>query len=327
MSDLLPLISIVVLNYNGFRYLKRIIPSFFAQKHPRVEVIVSDNGSSDESLSFLKRNPTIILLENGSNIGYNQGKNRGIAAAKGKYILLLDEDIEIPETGFLTSILAYYQNLKLRGERIGFLSPVMIDEGSSSTKYYGIYYSFFGKKINRPVPLQKIVNYSDEIQIGAFHGGSVFFEKTVWNELGGFDRDFKFGLDDYDLGARAYLLGYSNFLFKQPLIHLGKAKDQNKRHFAWKYENYYEGLVAMAYKNFHTLHLAIFLVLFPFYALVLNTLLIVTKRNVYLLFSPVRGSIRIFSSLKFLRKKRSLLQKKRTVASDSFMRIRAPHFH
>jgi O-antigen biosynthesis protein len=326
MSSQSPLLSIVVLNYNGHRYLTRTIPSFLSQSYPDVEVIVSDNGSTDESLSYLASFSKVRILKNGENIGYNQGKNNGVKEAKGDFVLLLDEDIELPTVTTLHELVLSYLDLKDRHQDLAFLAPMLLDSGSARTKYYGIYYSFVGKRINNQIPVEMVTRYKDDIRVGAFHGGAVLFEKKRWEAIGGFDEDYKFGLDDFDIGARASILGYSLYLFKQPLIHLGKSKDDDKRHFAAKYATYYEGLFAMAYKNFSLSHLVLFILLFPGYVFVLNFLLILNKRNLYLLPSPLIGLVSILKTYKVLIYKRKEIQSRRKVKSDNFLLIVPPKF-
>src|SRR3989344_5058951 len=93
-----PLISVIMLNYNGLKYIKRTIPQILKLDYPNYEFIIVDNGSADGSIEFIKEmqikseKVKIRLIENGENLGYSKGKNIGVKHAKGEYVLLLDND-------------------------------------------------------------------------------------------------------------------------------------------------------------------------------------------------------------------------------------------
>lgn len=90
-----PLVSIIIVNFNGKQYLERCLPSIFNLEFPKAkfEVIVVDNNSSDLSKTFLKNKyPTVVLLESQQNLGFSGGNNLGAQHAKGKFIVLLNND-------------------------------------------------------------------------------------------------------------------------------------------------------------------------------------------------------------------------------------------
>lgn len=92
-------ISVVMLNYNTIDLTKKAISTLLASKlgSYSMEVIVCDNGSVDGSLEMiLKQFPKIILIDNKTNLGFAAGNNPGIRRAKGRYILLLNTDVEVP---------------------------------------------------------------------------------------------------------------------------------------------------------------------------------------------------------------------------------------
>ena len=93
-------LSIVILNYNTVDLTRICLQTVFASNLGKytMEVIVCDNGSSDGSLEMIKKEfPQVILIDNKKNLGFAAGNNPGIKRAKGRYILLLNTDIEIPK--------------------------------------------------------------------------------------------------------------------------------------------------------------------------------------------------------------------------------------
>jgi len=133
-------------------------------------------------------------------------------------------------------------------------------------------------------------------------------------------------MDDYDLGARAYLFGYSNYLFKEEVVHLGKSKDENKKKFSEKFISYYEGIATMAFKNYNLKDLFLFSIVYLPYIFILNAALILYKKNIYLIFAPLLGLTAFFLKYKSLKEKRQENQTKRKVKNDIFLKISIPNF-
>jgi GT2 family glycosyltransferase len=92
-----PRISVIVLNYNGAHFLPVCLDSLQSQSYPKddVEVIVADNGSTDESLELLREDYSWVrVLENQANLGFASGNNRAISHSKGDYIVLINNDTQ-----------------------------------------------------------------------------------------------------------------------------------------------------------------------------------------------------------------------------------------
>ncbi|MBN2549201.1 MAG: glycosyltransferase [Anaerolineales bacterium] len=137
-----PFVSIVIVNYNGAHFLPACLEALQAQTYPAdcFEVLVSDNGSSDDSLDLLSRNfPWVKVLENKKNLGFASGNNVAIAAAQGEYIILLNNDTtpqpdwieqmvataeQHPQAGMLTGHLQlFYDQLELEFQAEAFSVP------------------------------------------------------------------------------------------------------------------------------------------------------------------------------------------------------------
>jgi len=100
MKKKTPDISVVILNYNTKELTRMCLQTLFASTLGTytMEVIVCDNGSSDGSAAIIRNEfPAVTFIDNKTNVGFAAGNNPGIRAAKGRYILLLNSDTEVPK--------------------------------------------------------------------------------------------------------------------------------------------------------------------------------------------------------------------------------------
>jgi len=105
-------ISIVIPNFNGKKLLEKNLP-FIINSVPNVEIIIVDDASTDNSISFIKKNyPNIILVENQTNIRFAKSCNRGVKKAQGDIVILLNSDVK-PDKNFLKPLISHFQNPKV----------------------------------------------------------------------------------------------------------------------------------------------------------------------------------------------------------------------
>ena len=105
--------SVIILNWNGAKMLKRYLPSVVkntpasSRKGREIEIIVADNGSTDNSLEVLAKDfPSVKTIVLDQNYGFAEGYNRAIAQVDSEYTVLLNSDVEVTE-GWLDPLLAY----------------------------------------------------------------------------------------------------------------------------------------------------------------------------------------------------------------------------
>jgi len=100
-------LSIVILNYNTLELTRMCLKTVLASKPGKfsMEVIVCDNGSTDGSVEMIQKEfSQVIFINNKKNLGFAAGNNSGIQRARGRYILLLNTDTEVPPKTFATMI-------------------------------------------------------------------------------------------------------------------------------------------------------------------------------------------------------------------------------
>lgn len=119
-------LSVIIVNWNAAEYLPAALESLFAaQGDLSMEVLLVDNASTDASVQLVQRRfPQVEVLENSENKGFAAANNQGLARARGRYILLLNPDTEMPETTlhtFITYLEAH--------PRVGVIGPRLQTRG------------------------------------------------------------------------------------------------------------------------------------------------------------------------------------------------------
>lgn len=111
-----PLVSIVVVTFNGERYIKSCLNSVFGQSYPHLEILVIDNASTDGTLAHLKALPpreNFKTIFNSKNTGFASGHNRGIAISKGEFILCLNQDVVLGDSFVANAVKAFQADEKV----------------------------------------------------------------------------------------------------------------------------------------------------------------------------------------------------------------------
>lgn len=325
MKKTTPLISIVVLNWNGLHFLKKTIPPLLEFNYSNYEIIVVDNGSNDESINFLRKFKKIKIIKNKKNLGYSKGKNIGMGSVKGEYILSLDNDILVNDKSLLKKLLKAYKINK----NIGFLQVPLLDRGKNKTHYYGVYYSIYGPNMHKKkVKIKKILNSKRNlIEIVGPTGGFFFVKKDVWLDVGGFDESQKFHIDDVDIGPRSIIYGYRNYLYtKNYAIHLGINKTDNANSYANRLRLLFSGSARSMLKNYRTKNLVWAFPLLVCYQTLKAIKYSLIKKSPKVFFAFLSSVGLFFKNLPDTLKERKTIQSKRRVRKDVFLTVVPPKF-
>src|SRR6056297_3018966 len=244
-----PKISIVMLNYNGLKYIKKTIPPLLDMSYPDYEILIVDNGSTDGSIEYIKKQKKIRLVKNKRNLGYSKGKNIGVENSKGKYVLLLDNDILVRNKNIIEELLKTHKKEK----NSGFVYVPVKDRNKKKINAYGLFFTFYGSNLNlKPLKFNSIKKIKNKY-IPSPDGKNMFFRKEVWEELGGFDESQSFNLDDIDIGPRAWIYGYKNILHnKDFFMHLGIGHTFSAEEYSKRFKLLFSGHSTSMFKNFKT---------------------------------------------------------------------------
>jgi GT2 family glycosyltransferase len=201
-----PLISVVIVNWNGKHLLTECLDSLRAQDVEDVEVVLVDNGSDDGSASFVReRFPAVKVLSLPENRGFAGGNNAGIGAAAGKYIALLNNDTKA-DPAWLASLLREAEAAPpdvgmWAGKILSYDNPGIIDNVGLL-----LYPDGLGRGKGR---LEKDRGQYDLPGEALFPSGCAgLYRKEMLDEIGLFDEEFFAYADDVDIGLRARLAGW-----------------------------------------------------------------------------------------------------------------------
>jgi GT2 family glycosyltransferase len=217
-----PLISILILNYNGKHLLKLCLDSVLEQNFTDYELVVVDNNSNDDSVAYIRENFTKAkLVKNTENFGFAKGNNIGIKACTGEWIFFLNNDT-ILEENCLEFLAKHIENKKT--EQLIFMplmlkadSPELVDSAGDMLYPWGYAYKYGKVLANKP-------EFSEYREIALACCGAAVFNKELLKKLNGFDEDFFLYYEDVDLSLRARHLGAEIWLVPQAkVLHKGSA--------------------------------------------------------------------------------------------------------
>ena len=200
--------TVVIPNLNGAGWLKDSIESIWAQTMQDLELIVVDNGSTDESLAIAQSyqgRPGYTFIQNDTNTGFSHAVNQGIRAAKGEYVALFNNDA-FAEPDWLENLIAAAE----QDGRIFAVSSLMIRHFERElADDAGDYVTLLGFACKRGDGM-KASRYQKPGRVFSACGGAALYRKSILDEIGLFDETFFAYYEDVDISWRANSLGYKN---------------------------------------------------------------------------------------------------------------------
>lgn len=211
-------VSIIIVNYNTRQMTAECIDSIFEKTSGvSLEVILVDNASKDDSREFFSADNRITYIYNDENIGFGRANNLGNSYASGKYLLLLNSDTLLVDN----SIKAMYDFMESNvgivscgGNLISETGRMVISHGKfpslkqefSVIGFYKLYNNFYRQKI----ALGQLANEGNTDNVDYISGADIFIRKDIFDEIGGFDKDYFMYYEETDLYYRMHDLGYKS---------------------------------------------------------------------------------------------------------------------
>lgn len=198
------MISVVITNYNGWRYLPDCLSSLAAQTYRDFETIMVDNASTDGSVEFVEEHyPEVRVVRNRENLGFAGGTNAGIRAAGGEYVLTLNNDTKADPR-----FVEHLKGVMDADPATGMCAAKMLFPNGTINST-GICISRSGAAWDRGMYEPDRGQYDLSREVFGPCAGAALYRREMLDEVGLFDEDFFCYMEDVDLAFRARLAGWT----------------------------------------------------------------------------------------------------------------------
>lgn len=255
-------VTVVIPNFNGKKYLIPCLESLMKQSFRDFTVVIVDNGSTDGSMELLSRHmtekgsveeaadadttctPKIRSLSLGQNTGFSHAVNVGIEEAEGEYVFLLNNDTQAEKDCLrqLVRFMDSHPEAFSAGAKMTVMSdPKRID--GCGDYYNALGYAFSagkGKRADRYIKVKKIFSAC---------AGAAMYRVSALQETGLFDENHFAYLEDVDIGYRARIMGFSNYIVPSAVVRHAGSAVSGSRHNAFKVSLASKNSMYLIYKN------------------------------------------------------------------------------
>ncbi|MEM3871081.1 MAG: glycosyltransferase family 2 protein [Nitrososphaeria archaeon] len=303
------LVSVIILNYNGLRnlgnILKECIESVLNTDYPNFEVLFVDNASTDGSVDFIKKkfgwDARLKIIQNERNFGFAEGNNIGMKKAKGEYIVLLNNDTKV-DSQWLKELVKALQAPEIGAAQSKILqlqNPNLLDCAGGFIDYIGLSYSRgYGEKAEK---YQKIT------EIFYAKGAALIIKRKVLKRIGCLDPIMFLYYEEADLCWRVWLNGYKVIFVPTSIVYHAQGATTSK---LFEHSRVYfltRNRIITLIKNYDLKSL---LKNLPSLILldIRNALVLILRRKWCTSFSIFEAIIWNITHLKYIWKKRSIVQ-------------------
>ncbi len=199
-------VSVILVNFRGTDDTLAAIRHLQEQDWPqeRLEIVVVENASGDDSAARLKAEATgITLIESAENLGFAGGCNLGVRKSRGEYVAFLNNDAR-PDSRWIAAAVARFET----SARIGAVASRVLDWEGEKVDFIGAALTWYGMGY-KPLTGEPVPSVPDTVHDVLFGtGAAMFVRRSVYDQLGGFDERYFMFFEDVDLGWRLNLAGY-----------------------------------------------------------------------------------------------------------------------
>lgn len=300
------LISVIIVNWNGRKWLKKCLSTLQMQSYTKIEIIMVDNASTDDSVEYVIKNFTRVkIIKNKKNLGLARANNIGVKHSKGEYLLLINTDVWL-EKDFIARLLKFFNK-----NTYDVISPV--------EKRYTKDESFWFNSTIDPTgsPAYFLPTYNKNKLF--FMSVCYFCTKKTYLDTKGFDENHFLYYEDVDWFWRLSLLGKKFSYVEDVFIyHAGAGstgKGLNYKMFLWRNENALQTLL----KNFS---LGTLIIILPIYLIqnIFEILYFLITLKPKVAYSYIEGWIFNLRRLNKTLKQRRWIQKRRVVSDIDILK-------
>lgn len=291
----LPLVSIITVNYNQPEVTLEWLRSIQQISYTRYEIIIVDNGSTDNTLeNYLMNYANVTFIKSATNRGFAGGNNIGIENAKGELLLLLNNDTEV-EPGFLEPLVACIQNLP----RAAIVSPkIKYFYQQNIIQYAG------GRRINPITGRGKFIGsgeadsikYSSTHSTELIHGAAMLLSKKLIQQIGLMEERFFLYYEELDWGERAKRAGCILYVVGESVVYHKESVSVGKNSPLRMYYTTRNRTLFMK-RNFPRVAIVLYYLFFLGVSIPKNCIILLIHGNLPLLKAFLKGAfIGIFNS-------------------------------
>lgn len=207
-----PSVAVVILNWNGRKFLEQFLPSVVQTAYDNLSIIVADNASTDDSVAFVQQQyPQVRLIINDQNYGFAEGYNKALQQVDAAYFVLLNSDVEVPKNWVKPVI-----DLMESDAAIAVAQPKIKLQASQHFFEHagaaGGFIDYFGYTFCRGRLFDTLEEdhgqYNTDIDIFWASGAAFFIKASAWHQAGGLDADLFAHMEEIDLCWRLKNLGH-----------------------------------------------------------------------------------------------------------------------
>lgn len=242
------LVTVVIPNYNGIKYLHNCLVSLKKQTYQNLKIIVVDNASTDGSADTIKSEfPDVVLLKRSDNGGFSVAVNEGFKESislGAKYSILLNNDTTVKED-FAERLVACMEEEKrcfsAQAKLVSMSEPDKMDDGGNFYALTGWAYARGkGKSADK---------YNRRIKVFSACAGAAIYRLEALEEVGFFDEEHFAYLEDVDIGYRARIYGWQNFYEPSAVVYHAGSGTSGSRYNEFKIRLAARNSVYLIYKN------------------------------------------------------------------------------
>lgn len=208
------IISVVIVNFNGIRFLHECLSSVLLQTYQDCEIILVDNGSVDGSAEYVRDHfPGVRILQSEKNLGFAAGSNLGIRAASGEYLFMLNNDTRVD-----ARCIEHLVRAMDADPGVGACASKMVfPDGRINSA--GIAISRSGAAWDRGISEPDTGQYDREEEVFGACAGAALYRRKMLDAVGLFDEDFFMYMEDVDLAFRSRLAGWKCIYVPEAVVY------------------------------------------------------------------------------------------------------------
>jgi GT2 family glycosyltransferase len=312
----MPSATVIIPNLNGKEHLAYCLPALLRQTYQDFETVVVDNGSTDDSITFVSRNfPWVRIIANPQNVGFAEANNIAIRATCSPYIVTLNNDTRV-EADWLAEMIrvaeAYDQVGMIACKVLSMSEPHLIDAAGLEIDGVGMPWNRYHGQIDQSTE-------TEPYEVFCPTGAAALYKRKMLDQVGLFDEAYFAYCEDMDLGWRARLKGWRClYVPKAVVYHLHSATSGQGSPF--KRYLLTRNRIWTVLKNYPSPEIWLDLPKLLLYDLAAALYRVNVEKNL----SPLQGRVAALRQLGRVLKQRREIQREQAVAKESWQQLLIP---